>query len=82
LVLDSLRLGHTERAQICVEDRHLLAPLVLILLTDAYHRAERLSVEAVALGLGVHLAKVGGERRPFLLKALDTSGKGAKLVFG
>ena len=68
--------------QVGVEDRHLLAPLVLVLLADAYHGAKCLHVEAVALGLGLHLSEVGGERRLFLLEPLDAGDEGAKLVFG
>ena len=59
-----------------------LAPLVLVLLAQADHRAERLHVEAVAFGLGIDLAQIGGERRLLLLQPLDAGDDGTKLVFG
>ena len=62
---------HAERVEIGVEHRLLLAPLVLVLLADADHRAERLHVEAIALRLGIDLAQIGGERRLLLLEPLD-----------
>ena len=77
-----LRLGHAERVEIGVEHRHLLPPLVLILLADADHGAQRLHVEAIALRLGIDLAKIGGERRLLLLEPLDAGDNGTKLVFG
>ena len=67
-----------------IGDKHrlLLLPLVLILLADANHGAQRLHVEAVALGLGIDLAEIGGERRLLLLEPLDAGDDGTKLVFG
>ena len=58
------------------------APLVLILLADADHGARRLDVEAIALRLGVDLAKIGREGRLLLLEPLDAGDNGTKLVFG
>jgi hypothetical protein len=68
--------------EIGVEHRHLLPPLVLILLADADHRTQRLHVEAIAFRLGIDLAKVGGEGRFLLLEPLDAGHNGTKLVFG
>ena len=58
------------------------SPLVLVLLAEANHRAQRLHVEAVTLGLGIDLAQIGGERRLLLLEPLDAGDDGTKLVFG
>ena len=68
--------------EIGVEHGLFLAPLVLILLANADHRPEGLDVEAIALGFGIDLAEIGGERGLFLLEPLDAGDDGTKLVFG
>ena len=80
--LSRFRLGHAERVEIGGQHRLFLAPLVLVLLAQADHCPERLDVEAVAFGLGIDLAQIGGERRLLLLEPLDAGDDGAKLIFG
>jgi hypothetical protein len=65
-----------------VEDQLFLAPLILVLLAQADHSAQRLDVEAIALGLGIDLAQIPGERRLLLLQPFDARNDGTKLIFG
>src|SRR5271170_6007722 len=47
------RSQHPERVQVGLEDGLLLLALVDVLLAQPHHDAQRLDVEAVALGLGI-----------------------------
>ena len=68
--------------QVEVEQRLLLLPLGDVLLAEPDDRAERLGVEAVALGLGVDFLDVVGERLLLLLEPLDALDDGSELVLG
>src|SRR5689334_23997029 len=57
-----------ERVHVGLEHRLVLDPLVLVLLAQTYHRAHGLHVVAVALGLGVDVADVVGDRLLLLLE--------------
>ena len=60
----------------------LLAALVGVLLAQADDGAQRLDVEAVALGLGIDVADVVGGRLLFLLEPLDALDDGLELILG
>ena len=77
-----LRLRHAERMEIGVEHGLFLFPLIGVLFADADHGSQRLDVEAVALRLGIDVAKIGGERGLLFLQSLDAGDDGAELVFG
>ena len=56
--------------------------LVLVLLAQAHDRAQRLHVVAVALGLGVDVADVVGDRLLLFLEPLDALDEGLELILG
>jgi hypothetical protein len=60
----------------------LLAALVGVLLAQADDGAQRLDVEAVALGFGIDVADVVGGRLLFLLEPLDALDNSLELVLG
>ncbi len=68
--------------EVRVEDQLFLAPLIIVLLAQADHGAQRLDVEAVALGLEIDLAQIPGERRLLLLQPFNARNDGTKLIFG
>src|SRR5262245_61807414 len=73
---------HTERVQVGFQDRLLLLALVDVLLAQPHHRAQRLHVEAVALGLGIDIANIVGDRLLFLFDPLDALDNGFELGVG
>src|SRR3984957_19167277 len=73
---------HAERMQVGLQYSLLLLALVDVLLAQPHHRAQRFHIEAVALGLGIDVANVVGDRLLFLFEALDAFDKGLELVFG
>src|SRR5437016_2209252 len=62
------------------QDRPLLSALLDILLAQPHDRAQRLDVEAVALGLHIDVADVIGERLLLLLEALDSLREGFQVI--
>ena len=60
----------------------LLAALVGVLLAQAHDGAQRLDVEAGALGLGIDVADVVGGRLLLLLEPLDALDEGLELILG
>ena len=73
---------HAERVHVGVEHFLLLAAFVGVELAQAHDRAQRLDVEAVALGLGIDVADVVGGRLLLLLEPLDALDDGFELILG
>src|ERR1700674_2396233 len=69
------------RLHVGFENGLLLGALVGVLLAQTHDRAQRLDVEAVALGLGVDVANVVGDGLLLLLQPLDTLDDGLELIF-
>src|SRR5215470_9493560 len=63
-----------------LQDRFLLLALVGILLAHPHDGAQRLDVEARALGLRIDVADVVGDRLLFLLQPLDALDEGLELI--
>src|SRR3974390_2236326 len=75
-------LEHAERMQIGFEQRLLLLALVDILFAQADNNTQRLDVKAVALGLGVDVADIIGDRLFLFLHPFDPLDEGFELIFG
>ena len=73
---------HPQRVQVGFQYSLLLLALVDVLLAQPHHRAQRFHIEAVALGLGIDVANVVGDRLLFFFEALDAFDKGLELIFG
>src|SRR6266446_9050928 len=72
---------HSQRLHIGFENGLLLGALVGVLLAQTHDRAQRLDVEAVALGLGVDVADIVGDDLLLLLQPLDALDAGLELIF-
>ena len=66
-----------QRRLVEVEQRLLLGAVGAVQFPEPNDLAHGFHVEAVALGLGVDLADVGGQRRLLFFQALDALDKGA-----
>src|SRR6516225_1575342 len=75
-------LEHAERVHIGFEQRLLLLALVAVLLAQADNDTQCLDVKAVALGLGIDIANVVGDRFFLFLEPLDPLDKGFELILG
>ena len=73
---------HAQRVQVGFQDRLLLLALVDVQLAQPDDGAQRLDVEAVALGFGVDVADVVGERLLFLFEPLDALDEGLEVILG
>src|SRR5215472_2199306 len=71
---------HTERVQVGFQNRLLLLALVDVLLAQPHHRAQRFHIVAVALGLGIDVAHVIGDRLLFFFQPLDALDEGLELI--
>src|SRR5512146_685826 len=69
--LRGLAPAHAERAHIGFEQRLLLVEISLVHLPDLDDLPHHFHVEAVALGLGIDVADIVGERLLFFFEALD-----------
>jgi hypothetical protein len=63
-----------------LDDRLLFAPLVGVLLAQPHDDTERLDVETVALGLGIDVADIVGDRLLLFFQPLHALDKGLELV--
>src|SRR5262245_36869242 len=73
---------HPQRVQVGFQNRFLLLALVDVLLAHTHHRAQRFYIEAVALGLGIDVTHVIGDRLLFFLQPLDALNEGLELILG
>ena len=76
------RSDHPQRLQVGFEDRFLLLALLLVLLAQPHHGAQRLHVVAVAFGLGIDIADVVGDRLFFFFQAFDALDDRSELILG
>src|SRR5258708_7109822 len=72
---------HPKRLHVGFQDGFLFGPLVGVLLAQAHDGAQRLDVEAVALGLRIDVADVVRDRLLFFFQPLDALDDGLELVF-
>ena len=68
--------------QVGLQNGLLLLALVDVLLAQPHHDAQRLDVEAVALGLGIDVADVVGDRLLLFFEPLDPLDDGLELILG
>ncbi len=76
----SVRSDHAERVHVGFDDGLVLAALIDILLAQPHDDPQRLHVEAVALGLGVDVLDVVGDRLLLFLQPLHALDEGLELV--
>ena len=72
---------HPERLHVGFQNRLLLGALVGVLLAHAHDGAQRLDVVTVALGFGIDVADIVGDRLLFLFQPFDALDDGLELVF-
>src|SRR5260370_17388240 len=72
---------HSERLHVGFQNGLLLSALVGVLLAQADDGAQRLDVKAVALGFGIDVADIVGNRLLFFFQPLDALDDGLELVF-
>src|SRR5712692_1199527 len=72
---------HSQRLHVGFENGFLLGALVGVLLAQTHDRAQRLDVEAVALGLGVDVADIVGDGFLLFFQPLDALDDGLELIF-
>ena len=72
---------HPQRLHIGFQDCFLLGAFIGVLLAQANDAAQRLDVEAVALGFRVEVADIVGDRVLFLFQPLGPLDDGLELVF-
>ena len=75
-------LQHSQGVQVGLQYRLVLFALVDVLLAQAHHDTQRLDIEAVALGFGIDIADVVGERLFLLLEPFDALDEGLELILG
>src|SRR5665647_851626 len=73
---------HPQRLHIGFQDGFLFGALIGVLLAQADDGAQRLDVEAVALGLRIDVADIIRDRLLFFFQPLDALDDGLELVFG
>ena len=75
------RSQHSQRLHVGFQDGFLFRPLVGVLLAQAHDGAQRLDVEAVALGLGIDVADVVRDGLLLFFQPLDALDDGLELIF-
>src|SRR5260370_34035155 len=73
---------HSQRLHVGFQNGLLFGALVGVLLAQPHDGTQRLDVEAVALGFGIDVADVVGDRLLFFFKPFDALDDGLELVFG
>ena len=73
---------HAERVQIGLEDSLVLLALVAVLFAHAHHDAQRLDVEAVALGLGIDVADIVRDGFLFFFELFHAFDERLELILG
>src|SRR5712671_781262 len=73
---------HSQRLHVGFQDGLRFRALIGVLLAQAHDGAQRLDVEAVALGFGIDVADIVRDRLLFFFQAFDTLDDGLELVFG
>src|SRR5262249_27165315 len=81
-IRNSNRSDHAQRVHVGLEHRLVFHPLVLVLLAQAHHGTHGLHVVAVALGLGIDVADIVGNRLLLLLEPLDALDESLELILG
>ena len=71
---------HAKGVHVEIQQGVLFLQFGLVELTQADDLAQDLHLEAIALGLGIDIADVGGEARLFFFQALDARHDLAQLV--
>src|SRR5437868_1485312 len=64
------------------QNRFLLLALVDVLLAKTNDHAQRLDIEPIALGFGIHVPNIVGDRLLLFLETFDALDKRFELLFG
>ena len=73
---------HSQRLHVGFQDGLLFGAFVGVLLAHPHDGAQRLDVKTVALGFGIDVADIVGDRLLFFFQTLDALDDGLELVFG